>query len=30
MADPVFSRDLPMPFDGNRMIFGGFQTISDK
>ena len=30
MADPVFSRDLPIPFDGNRMIFGGFQTISDK
>lgn len=28
MADPRM-RDLPMPFDGTRMIFGGFRPILD-
>ncbi|UTW12134.1 DUF1428 domain-containing protein [Marinobacterium rhizophilum] len=28
MADPLFAKqDEPMPFDGKRMIFGGFQMI---
>lgn len=28
MADPRFQPDVnPMPFDGQRMIFGGFQMI---
>lgn len=30
MADPVFNSDLPMPFDGKRMIMGGFETILDE
>ncbi len=31
MADPVFSGDgSDMPFDGKRMIFGSFETISDE
>jgi uncharacterized protein YbaA (DUF1428 family) len=30
MADPRFDPgDAPMPFDGKRMIFGGFETIVD-
>lgn len=30
MADPrMQSNDLPMPFDGKRLIFGGFRTILD-
>ncbi|MFT3807096.1 DUF1428 domain-containing protein [Arenimonas sp.] len=29
-ADPRFSREnLPIPFDGKRMIFGGFETVLD-
>ncbi|MBR7800181.1 DUF1428 domain-containing protein [Undibacterium fentianense] len=28
MADPRFSpENMPMPFDGKRMIYGGFQKI---
>jgi len=28
MQDPVFQTDnKPMPFDGKRMIFGGFQMV---
>ena len=28
MQDPAFSQDSnPMPFDGKRMIFGGFETV---
>jgi uncharacterized protein YbaA (DUF1428 family) len=28
MADPRMQPDVnPMPFDGQRMIFGGFETI---
>lgn len=28
MSDPRLAADLnPMPFDGKRMIFGGFETI---
>ncbi len=28
MADPrIMSEAMPMPFDGKRMIFGGFQTV---
>ncbi len=30
MADPVFAGDMPMPFDGQRMIMGGFETIMDS
>ena len=26
MDDPRF-KDMPMPFDGKRMIFGGFETL---
>lgn len=26
MSDPKFA-DMPMPFDGKKMIFGGFETI---
>jgi len=30
MADPRMQPDVnPMPFDGKRMIFGGFETIVD-
>jgi len=30
MADPRFEPDKnPMPFDGKRMIFGGFEVIVD-
>ena len=30
MADPRMQPDAnPMPFDGKRMIYGGFQTIVD-
>lgn len=30
MADPRMAPDAaPMPFDGRRMIFGGFETIAD-
>ena len=30
MADPRLKPDVnPMPFDGKRLIFGGFQTIVD-
>jgi uncharacterized protein YbaA (DUF1428 family) len=27
MADPRMSRMGPMPFDGKRMIYGGFDMI---
>ena len=27
MADPRM-KDQPMPFDGKRLIYGGFQTIA--
>lgn len=27
MADPVFTSDQPVPFDGKRMLIGGFETI---
>lgn len=27
MADPIFNRDLPMPFDGARMLIGSFENI---
>jgi uncharacterized protein YbaA (DUF1428 family) len=30
MADPRMSQMDPMPFDGKRMIFGGFEVIVDK
>jgi len=29
MADPRMQPDENMPFDGKRMIFGGFETIVD-
>jgi len=29
-ADPFFAGDGEMPFDGKRMIFGGFETIVDE
>ncbi|MGO4808369.1 DUF1428 domain-containing protein [Cupriavidus sp. 2MCAB6] len=29
MADPRLKMDEPMPFDGKRMIFGGFEMIVD-
>lgn len=30
MADPRMARDRnPMPFDGQRMIYGGFETLLD-
>jgi uncharacterized protein YbaA (DUF1428 family) len=30
MADPRLKPDTnPMPFDGNRLIYGGFETIVD-
>ena len=30
MADPRFKPDVnPMPFDGKRMIYGGFEVIVD-
>lgn len=29
MEDPWMSREQEMPFDGKRMIYGGFQTILD-
>ena len=29
MADPRMEAAGPMPFDGQRMIFGGFETLSD-
>jgi uncharacterized protein YbaA (DUF1428 family) len=29
MADDRM-RDAPMPFDGKRMVYGGFETIVDK
>jgi uncharacterized protein YbaA (DUF1428 family) len=30
MEDPRMQPDvMPMPFDGKRMIFGGFETILD-
>lgn len=30
MEDPRLQKDMnPMPFDGQRMIFGGFQVIVD-
>ena len=30
MADPrMMMEDLPMPFDGKRLIFGGFSTLLD-
>ena len=31
MADPrMNTKDNPMPFDGKRMIYGGFQIIMEK
>jgi len=27
MEEPEMASDAPMPFDGKRMIFGGFQTV---
>jgi uncharacterized protein YbaA (DUF1428 family) len=31
MADPRMSAETnPMPFDGKRMIYGGFQIIMEK
>ena len=30
MKDPVFNSDLPMPFDGKRMLIGSFETILDE
>ena len=31
MADPrMNAKDNPMPFDGKRMIYGGFQIIMEK
>ena len=31
MADPRMQPDaIPMPFDGKRMIFGGFEVIVDE
>jgi len=27
MADPRLKLDGPMPFDGKRMIYGGFETL---
>jgi uncharacterized protein YbaA (DUF1428 family) len=30
MADPAMSQDTnPMPFDGKRLIYGGFETVVD-
>ena len=29
MADPRMKSDEPMPFDGKRMIYGGFATLFD-
>lgn len=29
MADPAMSGDNPMPFDGSRMIMGGFEVALD-
>ena len=29
MTDPVFNSDMDMPFDGARMLIGGFETIVD-
>jgi uncharacterized protein YbaA (DUF1428 family) len=28
MADPRMQQGTPPPFDGKRMIFGGFEVIS--
>jgi len=30
MSDPVFTEAGEMPFDGKRMIFGGFELILDE
>ena len=31
MADPSFDPETnPMPFDGKRMIFGGFEMIVEE
>jgi uncharacterized protein YbaA (DUF1428 family) len=31
MADPRMQPDVnPMPFDGKRLIYGGFEVISDR
>ncbi len=30
MSDPRMQELSPMPFDGQRMIYGGFQTILDE
>lgn len=29
MEDPRMNQDRPMPFDGKRMIYGGFDVIVD-
>lgn len=30
MKDPFFEQHMEMPFDGKRMIFGGFETLLDE
>lgn len=30
MEDPAMSPDMDLPFDGKRLIFGGFEPIFDK
>lgn len=30
IADPFFSSDAAIPFDGSRMIFGSFETVLDE
>lgn len=30
MADPRMGLDTPMPFDGKRLVFGGFHTLVDQ
>jgi uncharacterized protein YbaA (DUF1428 family) len=30
MADPRLRPDEPLPFDGQRMIFGGFEVIVER
>ena len=30
VKDPFFSQEMEIPFDGSRLIFGGFETILDE
>ena len=30
MADPAMNTGEPMPFDGKRLIFGGFTVLFDE